>query len=231
MKIVRSYSAMFCFMVVIVAFFTTTCKSCDLDYKLGPFDCPTYKRIYIIYKKLESILTNDTVSLHLMRQAFFQASVTHFSLETERVNVVPIAVCWVPNKTRPPPACNSLDRNNQTAITEMRCWNFRWSGLPALNIIAVEQLLAFDPVLTSWIYSRFVDHTYRKFLLVFDISPDLFSCTPSEDDLTQATVLLLTWVSVTIYTHPPSYSLHAVSALCDTECILGNFLGKVKLYS
>ena len=47
MKIVSSYSVMFCFMV---AFFTTTCKLCDLDYKLGPFDCPTYKRIYIIYK-------------------------------------------------------------------------------------------------------------------------------------------------------------------------------------
>ena len=196
MKIVSSYSAMFCFMFMIVAFFTTTWGSCDLDYKFGPFDCPTYKRIYIIYKKLESILTNDTVSLHLMRQAFLQASVTHFSLETARVNVVPITVCWVPNKTRPPPACNSIDRNNQTTITEMRCWNFHWSGLPALNVIAVDQLLAFDPILTSWIYSRFVDHTYRSFPLVFDISPDLFSCTPSEDDLTQATLLLLTWVSV-----------------------------------
>ena len=143
-------------------------------------------------------MTNDTVSLHLIRQAFFQTPVTHFSLETERVNVVPITVCWVPNKTRPPPACNSLDSNNQTAITEMRCWNFRWSSLPALNMIAVEQLLAFEPILTSCVYSRFVDRTYRRFLLAFDISPDLFSCTPSEDDLTQATVQLLTWVSVRV---------------------------------
>ena len=177
-------------------------------------------------------MTNDAESLHLMRQGFFPASVTHF-FETERVNVVKIRVCWVPNKTRPPPACSTLDSNNQTAISETQCWDFRWSSLPSLNMIAVDQLLAFDSLLTNWIYSRFIDHTYyRSFPLVFDISSDLFSCTPSEDDLTQATVLLLMWVSVTTYTHPPSLHmyLHAISALFDTECILGSFLGKVKLY-
>ena len=108
MKIVSSYSVMFCFMFMIAAFFTTTWGSCDLDYKLGISGCPAYKRMYSIYKKLESILTNDAESLHLMRQGFFPASVTHF-FETERVNVVRIRVCWIPNETRPPPACNSLD--------------------------------------------------------------------------------------------------------------------------
>ena len=223
MKIVSSYSAMFCFMFMIVAFFTTTCKSCDFDDKLGPVDCPVYKRIHLIYKKLESIMTNDTESLYQMRQAFFPASVAHF-LETERVNVVKIRVCWVPNKTRPPPACNSLDSNNQTAKTETRCWNFRWSSLPVLNMIAVDQLLAFDPMLTSTVYSRLVDHTYRrKFLLTFDISSDVFPCTPSEDDLTQATVLLLTWVSVVRYTHPPGLYIY-MDSLHALFCILGGFL-------
>ena len=79
-------------MFMIVAFFTTTCKSCDFDYKLGPFGCPEYKQVYLIYKKLESIMNNSTESLYLMRQAFFPASVTHF-LKTERVNVVRIKVC------------------------------------------------------------------------------------------------------------------------------------------
>ena len=75
--------------------------------------------------------------------------------------------------------------------------HFRWSGSPALNMIAAEQLLAFDPILTGTIYSRFVSSTLtQEFLLVFNISPDVFPCTPSEDDLIQATVLLLTWVSV-----------------------------------
>ena len=222
MKIVSSYSAMFCSMFMIVAFFTTTCKSCELDDKLGPVDCPVYKRIHLIYKKLESIMTNDTETLYLMRQAFFPASVTHF-LETERVNVVKIRVCWVPDKARPPPSCNSLDSNNQTAKTETRCWHFRWSSLPVLNMITIDQLLAFDPMLTSWVYSRLVDHTgHRQFLLVFDISPDLSPCTPSEDDLTQATVLLLTWVSAGIY-----LCMHYLSLLVKMHS--GGFLSKIKL--
>ena len=222
MKIASSYSAVFCFMLI-AAFINTTWGSCDLDYKLRPFDCPAYKRIYFIYKKLESIMINDTETLYLMRQAFFPAIISQF-LETERVNVVKIRVCWVPNKTRPPPACNSLDSNNQTAKTETRCWNFRWSSLPVLNMIAVDQLLAFDPMLTSTVYSRLVDHTCRrKFLLTFDISSDVFPCTPSEDDLTQATVLLLTWVSVVRYTHPPGLYIY-MDSLHALFCILGGFL-------
>ena len=151
MRIASSYSAMFCFMLI-AAFINTTWGSCDLDYKLRPLDCPAYKRMYFIYKKLESIMTNDTETLYLMRQAFFPAIVSQF-LETERVNTVRIRVCWVPNKTRPPPACNNLDSNNQSTSTETRCWNFRWSRSPVLNMIAVEQLLAFAPMLTSLIYS------------------------------------------------------------------------------
>ena len=184
---------------MIVISINTAWGACELDYKLGLLDCPVYKKVYPIYKKLESILTNDTETLYLMRQTFFRAIAAPF-MENEKINVVRIRVCWIPNKTRPPPACNS---NNQTAA-ETRCWDFRWSRSPALNMIAVEQLLGFDPVFTAQIYSRFVDHTRGKnILLVFDISPDVFPCTPSEDDLTQATVLLLTWVrAIKMYMHP-----------------------------
>ena len=195
---------MYCFMFIgIMAFVNAASGSCELDYKLGVFGCPEYKRIYPIYKKLESILINDTETLYLMRQAFFPPLFPHI-LESERVNVVLMRVCWIPNETKPPPACNSLD--NQTA-TEIRCKNFRWSRSPALNMIAVEQLLVFDPVFTIAVYSRFVGVRSRHHaFFAFDISSDVFPCTPSEDDLTQATVLLLTWVSTVTYTHSPKYS-------------------------
>ena len=102
-KMVGSYSAMYCFMLMgIMAFVNTAWGECELDYKFELFGCPLYKRIYPIYKKLESILTNDTETLYLMRQAFFPAIVSQF-LETERVNTVRIRVCWAPNKARPPP--------------------------------------------------------------------------------------------------------------------------------
>ena len=195
MKTVSSYSVMFCLVIIVIMFTNKTCESCEPNYK---DDCSVYKRMYSIYKKLESILTNDTETLFLMRQAFFPAIFKHF-VETEKVNVVKIRVCWLTNRTRPPSACNNPDSNNNQTATETRCKDFRWSRSPALNMIAVEQLLVFEPVLTSTVYSRSVgSYTwFHRFSLVFDISPDIFPCTPSESDLTQATVLLLTWVSRT----------------------------------
>ena len=183
--------------IVIVAFINTTAGSCEPNDKIGESNWPVYKRIYPIYKKLESTVTNDPETLYLMRQAFFSApQISHF-VESERANIVKIKVCWVLNETQPPPACNS---NSQTAMFETQCWYFRWSSSPALNMIAVEQLLALDPVLTGTIYSRFVSSTHpQEFLLVFNISPDIFPCIPSEDDLIQATVLLLTWVNTSVY--------------------------------
>ena len=74
-------------------------------------------------------------------------------------------------------------------------------------MIAVEQLLVFDPVSITTIYSRFNGHRRRNHVVfAFDITSAVFPCTPSEDDLTQATVLLLTWVSTATYTHSPKYS-------------------------
>ena len=187
-----NYATMYCFMfIVMVAFIDTTLGSCEPNSKNGEVDCPAYKRIYPIYKKLESIVTNNPETLYQMKQAFFSASqISHF-VETERANVVRIKVCWVLNEMWPPLACNG------PAMAETQCWHFRWSSSPALNIIAAEQLLGFDPILTGMIYSRFVSSTHdQTIILVFNISPDVFPCTPSENDLVQATVLLLTWVSV-----------------------------------
>ena len=50
-------------------------------------------------------------------------------------------------------------------------------------MIAVEQLLVFDPMSTTTIYSRSDGGRCRHHILsAFDITSDLF---PSEDDLTQ----------------------------------------------
>ena len=74
-------------------------------------------------------------------------------------------------------------------------------------MIAVEQLLVFDPVSTTTIYSRFNGHRCRHHVLVaFDITSAVFPCTPSE-----ATVLLLTCVSVATYIYPPNiHVLHKI---------------------
>ena len=52
---------MYSFMLIgLMTFVNPGWGSCELDYNLGMFGCPVYKKIYPIYKKLESILTNDT---------------------------------------------------------------------------------------------------------------------------------------------------------------------------
>ena len=137
-------------------------------------------------------MINDTETLYRMREAFFPTSMRQ-SQESVPGNAVLIRVCGIPNKTsHPPPTCNY----NQ-ALRNTRCCNLRWSGTPALNMIDVGQLMAFEPVFPVVIYSTIVGSlSHRNFLVVFHISSDLFPCTPSEDDLTQALVLLTSWVSV-----------------------------------
>ena len=66
-----------------------------------------------------------------------------------------------------------------------------------MNMVDVGQLVAFDPVATSLIYSRFVDRpSNRRFLLMFNLSLEAFSCSPAADNLIGAIVLLSTWVSI-----------------------------------
>ena len=120
-------------------------------------------------------------------------------------------VCWVPNKTRPPLPCNSLDSNNQIAKLRHTAGTFAvQSSLPVLNMIAVDQLPAFDPMLTGVIHSKFIDHSYTSSKISSCIS-DLFPCTPSEDNLTQGTP------PPNLYSmhYPPSFAF--LSSLGDTS--------------
>ena len=112
------------------------------------------------------------------------------TLESEQVSDVLMRVCWIPIETRPPLACNSLDSNNQT-VTDTRCKDFRCSWTCSCLCL-----------FTTTVYSRSAYRHRHHVLFAFDITSDVFPCTPSEDDLTQATVLL--------YVYSPKY-------LCTTR--------------
>ena len=186
----------FTFIFVLASFIDPSLgsKSCDQYYKFGMYTCPVSRKIYPIYSELEDIVTNDSEILFLMRQAFFPGLVPHV-LEAEKDEFVLIRVCAIYNETIPPPVCQGVDINS--TLTETRCWNYRWSSSPALNMVDVGQLVAFDPVATSLIYSRFVDRpSNRRFLLMFNLSLEDFSCSPAADNLIGAIVLLSTWVSI-----------------------------------
>ena len=199
MKLAGSCSVKYCFVFIInyvtVVFVTTTWADCEMYNRFGTYGCQVHERVYPIYKKLESIMVNDTEALYMMKEAFFPTLVKR-SWKNNEVNVLQIRVCGIFNETSPPPAtCKGVD-NNQ-ALRNTRCWNLRWSSSPALNLIDLGQMLAFDPMISGLMYSGFVGSPHhRTFLFAFHISFDLFSCIPSENDLTQAIVLLSSWVSV-----------------------------------
>ena len=198
MKMAGSYSIKYCFVFIInyvtVVFVTTTWADCEMYNRFGTYGCQVHERVYPIYKKLESIMVNDTEALYMMKEAFFPTLAQQY-WENDEVNVLQIRVCGIFNETSPPPpTCKGVD-NNQ-ALRNTRCWNLRWSSSPAMDMIDDGQMLAFDPIISSLMYSGFVGIPHhRTFLFVFHITSDLFPCTPSESDLTEAIVLLTSCVS------------------------------------
>jgi len=195
MKIAGSCSVMYCFVFIInyvtVVFVTTTWADCEMYNRFGT-GCQAHERVYPIYKKLERIMANNTEALYMMKEAFFPTSAQQ-TWEKNDVNVLKIRVCGIFNETSPPPAtCKGVHNNH--ALRNTRCWNLRWSSSPALNVIDLGQMLAFDPMISGLMYSGLVGSPHqRTFLFAFHISFDLF---PSENDLTQAIVMLSSWVSV-----------------------------------
>ena len=164
---------------------------CNVSVTADQFHQNQSDRIYPIYKKLETILTNYKETLYAMKQAFFPALHPHF-WESARINVVKIRVCVITDETMM--KCNSSSGNNSIFI-KTQCWKFLWSSSPALTKITSGQLLVFDPVIASWIYRYFRGSRARAAHILLHITSAVFPCIPLERDFTQAVALLLSWVS------------------------------------
>ena len=181
--------------IVLMVVVATVWSSLCVESLPESLHCHQTKKIYPLYKKLETILTNDTEVLYTMKQAFFPVLDPHF-WESARIYVVKIRVCVLTDETMM--KCNSSGGNNSVFI-KTQCWSFQCSSSPALNRITIGQLLAFDPVLTPIVYSQFVGKVWsRSAYTLFHIKSSLFPCVPLESDFTQAVVLLLSWVSALV---------------------------------
>jgi len=90
--------------IVMVIFVATTWSSLCVELLPESLHCYQTKKMYPIYKKLESIVTNDRETLYTMKQTFFPALEPHF-WESTRVNVVNIRVCVITDETMM--KCNS----------------------------------------------------------------------------------------------------------------------------
>ena len=118
------------------------------------------------------------------------------------VSVIPISVCMTVRNTC---SCKIGMVNESSTLSNAsevecfhRCWKFRWTNSPLLNLIQVDQLLAFEPFLVSAIYSTFVGKTYHRALDI-TLHIDSLPCMLLNNDTEEALTLLLSWVSW----HPP----------------------------
>ena len=179
-------------MCILLCMATAWSSVCNESVPADQLHCD---RIYPLYKKLETIVTNDKETLYTMKQAFFPALEPHF-WESTRVNVVLIRVCVITDETMM--KCSSSGENNSTFI-KTQCWNFQWSSSPALTRITSGQLFAFDSVFAPVIYQYFVGGRYRQAHILLHIHSAVFQCIPMEREFTRAVVLLLSWVSVVAY--------------------------------
>ena len=163
--------------------------------------CLQKGRLYPIYKKLEDALMNNSEALYRMKLSFFPVHSLRWL--AAGVSVIPISVCMTVRNTC---SCKvGIVVNESSTLSNAsevecfhRCWKFRWTNSPLLNLIQVDQLLAFEPFLVSAIYSTFVGKTYHRALDI-TLHIDSLPCMLLNNDTEEALTLLLSWVSW----HPP----------------------------
>ena len=164
---------------------------CSESVPIGQFHYNESDMIYSVYKRLETIVTNDKEALYAMKEAFFPTLHPHF-WESARINVVIIRVCVITDEAMM--KCNSSGGNNRMVI-KTQCRKYLWSSSPALTKITSGQLFVFDPVIAVLIYRYFRGPTSRGAHILLHIKSAIFPCVPLESDFTRAVLLLLSWVS------------------------------------
>ena len=75
----------------------------------------------------------------------------------------------------------------------IHCWN-KWSYLALLSLISIDQLMALDLLYVDVIYAAIQKSMVHKVVNII-LTTDLLPCMPSESDLQEALVQLLSWVS------------------------------------
>ena len=153
----------------------------------SPQECSDDNKIDLLYQKLERALINNFTTLLQMKRKFFPVFDNHI----QEVQVLHLHVCVRVTDQVKSSGSTSISNENEPSI---HCWNFKWSVSALLNLISIDQLMAFDFVYVDTIYSQIQRSMAHKTVSI-TLSTDLPPCTSSESDLQEALVQLLSWVS------------------------------------
>ena len=138
------------------------------------------------YQKLEKSLIQNHFVLHQLQETFFPSQ----NLPPDSVG---LHVCVTVGSVQPRNCDNFSLPGGQGNFSY--CQKFQWSRSVLLNLISEDRLLVLDNVLIERI-NHLIKH---KRGLKVPLQIDILSCDVTEDDILEALMQLLPWVS--IFTH------------------------------
>ena len=140
----------------------------------------------VLLQKLEDALKTNKQTLYLLRKAFFPTQ----SLPRDLVNLdVHVIVCSVlPEKCDE--HCAASGAISNCSYTQ----KFQWSSSPLLDLIPSGQIMTLDNVLSRFVYR----YTFHHSWLPVELQIDSFHNDVSENNLLDALIKLLCWVSTFI---------------------------------
>ena len=162
-----------------------------------------FQQLYPLYQVLEDALTNNSKNLYLLKQVFFPST----STPIREANVAYFSTCIQFNTSE---QMNCMSNNQQLPNTTEEtlcsryCYDFRWTASPLLNMITVDQLLAFDNVVADLTYSSIGTSIHLNSAWGISLLVPSFPCIPTQEDLMSTLSMLLSWVRA-------SYSLYSTN--------------------
>ena len=155
-------------------------------------DCSQDDSTFLLYQKLEGALINNSKALFQLKKTFFSVSGTHI----QEVEILHIHVCVRVGVT----GHFQIPETSANSSNGTHCWDFQWSGSALLSFITVDELMTFDFMYVNIVYSQIRGSIRNHNLsITLNTESDSLPCThiPSENDLKEVLIQLLSWVSYT----------------------------------
>ena len=158
-----------------------------------------YGTVYPYYKMVEEAVTSDPKNLYLLRQGFLPV-VTAQPWLIDDVHTLLIKTHIIYR--------NSYGDDDSMSVSFNKTWWFRWTDSSLLSLISPDELLAFDPVGFTVLYSAIMGSENPKSLemviQIHDTQPGIIDQAKITDKLLKAVTLFFSWVSAShsdIYMH------------------------------
>ena len=181
----RKVCLVFCYLIVALG----SGALCQEGFSnFSPQECSDDGKIDLLYQKLERALINNSKALLQMKRKFFPVASNHI----QEKQIFHLHVCVRELDQFMSSVSNTKFSNESNS--SIHCWNFKWSESALLSLISIDQLMALDLLYVDVIYAAIQKSMVHKVVNI-KLTTDLLPCMPSESDLQEALVQLLSWVS------------------------------------